>query len=189
MQLSTNSSATIIFIIDLVALFVLLVGVIWSIVQPTKRLWPPPKKRSWQFVLTWVCFSVAFLGNAALIFLDWNSWLMKEPIRFVLGIPFSVIGALLVAWGFATLGSGNTSGLRQGFIREGPYQFTRNPQYLGDMLLFVGLSLIANSLYLWMTHSLLILVFVLTPLAEEVWLAEQYGEVYRDYKRDTPRFL
>ncbi len=57
------------------------------------------------------------------------------------------------------------------------------------MILFVGLSLIANSLYLWVTHVLTIMVFAVTPLAEETWLEDQYGEEYTEYKRGTSRFL
>jgi len=95
----------------------------------------------------------------------------------------------LVSWGINTLGTKNTSGLEGGFISAGPYRFTRNPQYLGDMILFLGLSLISNSLFLWITHILLILVFVLTPLAEETWLEDLYGEAYTEYKKGTPRFL
>jgi protein-S-isoprenylcysteine O-methyltransferase Ste14 len=178
-----------IFILDFIALIALLVGVIWSIGRPVQRLWPPPERRSWQFVLTWFCFGITFLGNALLIPLDWNTWLPNEPVRLLLGVPVSIVGTLAVGWGFKTLGARNTSGLKEGFIRGGPYRFTRNPQYLGDIFLFIGLSLIANSFYLWVTHGLLILVFVLTPLAEEMWLEEQYGELYRDYKRNAPRWL
>jgi protein-S-isoprenylcysteine O-methyltransferase Ste14 len=57
------------------------------------------------------------------------------------------------------------------------------------MILFIGLSLSANSLYLWITHSLTVLVFAVTPWAEEAWLEEQYGEEYLEYKRGTSRFL
>ena len=180
---------TIVFALDVAALFVLLAGGIWSIARPERRLWPPPARRSWQFALTWVCFGAALLCNVLLILLDWNTWLLHEPVRLLLGVPLSVVGALAVAWGYMTLGRANTSGLSEGFVRSGPYRFTRNPQYLGDIALFIGLSLIANSLYLWVTHGLLILVFILTPLAEESWLEEQYGQPYRDYRRDTPRWL
>ena len=83
----------------------------------------------------------------------------------------------------------NSLGLRDGFVASGPYRFTRNPQYLGDNLLFLGLSIIANSQLLWVTHALLALVFTITPLSEEGWLKEQYGEGYERYRRDTPRFL
>ncbi len=114
---------------------------------------------------------------------------MAFRIRLVLGIPLALIGGLLVSWGVATLGVRNTSGLKAGFVSSGHYRFTRNPQYLGDMILFIGLSVIVNSLYLWITHALMILVFAIAPLAEETWLEDQYGEVYREYKRATSRFL
>lgn len=67
--------------------------------------------------------------------------------------------------------------------------FTRNPQYVGDTVLFLGLSIIANSQLLWITHALLALWFIIAPLSEEVWLKEQYGEEYERYRREAPRFL
>ncbi len=178
-----------IFIIDLAALLILLIGIFCSIGYPGVRIWPPPSKRSWQYALSWILFYLVFGLNALLIIIDWNSWRYVSPLRFVVGIPMVLIGSLLLIWGIRTLGINNTSGSVSGFIKSGPYKFTRNPQYLGDMILFIGLSLCANSLYLWITHALLILVFLATPIAEEKWLAEEYGEVYEEYFRDTSRFL
>ena len=123
--------------------------------------------------------------NAVLFVLDWNSWIFRSGLRLLLGVPLVVVGGLLISWGVATLGVGNTSGLKRGFVSAGPYRFTRNPQYLGDMILFAGLSSIANSLYLWIAHALIILAFLIAPLAEETWLEDQYGKVYRDYKNCT----
>ncbi len=177
------------FTVDILLLLVLLAGATWSVARPTARIWPPPGRGSWQYALTWVCFYAVFLLNAAVLVLDWDSWYLSGAIRFLLGVPVAAIGALLVAWGLATLGVGNTSGLRQGLISTGPYRFTRNPQYVGDMILFVGLSIIANSTLLWIAHALLILVFVIAPLAEESWLEEQYGQAYLGYKSHTRRYL
>ena len=58
----------------------------------------------------------------------------------------------------------------------------------GNLRLFVGTSMVANSLLLWTTHALLSLVFVLAPMTEERWLEDQYGQAYRDYRQTTPRF-
>ncbi len=178
-----------IFALDVAVLTLLLVGVVWSVGVPSRRLWPPRVEGSWPHRLTWLFFYLVFGLNALLILLDWNAWALKSNLRLVLGVPVALLGALLVGWGITTLGRRNTSGLSDGFVSSGPYAFTRNPQYLGDMLLFVGLSLIANSLYLWITHLLTILVFAVTPLAEEIWLEEQYGEEYLRYKHRTSRFL
>ena len=179
----------VLFTIDLVALFLLLAGIVWSVVRPDRRIWPPPGRRSWQYVVTWVGFFAACGLNACLLFLDWNSWVFAGNLRFLLAIPLALLGGLLAIWGVATIGLKNSWGLRDGFLASGPYRFTRNPQYLGDNVLFLGLSIIANSELLWVTHGLLALVFIITPLSEEVWLKEQYGEEYERYRRDTPRFL
>ncbi len=179
----------IIFLIDVIVLLILLFGASWSVVVPGKRVWPPPGKSSWQYRVSWILFYMVFGINILLIIFDWNSGLFTSDLRWILGAPLIALGSLLLFWGIHTLGTKNTSGIKDGFISVGPYRFTRNPQYVGDMVLFVGLSIISNSLYLWITHLLLILVFVVTPLAEETWLEEEYGESYLEYKKTSPRFL
>ncbi len=176
------------FATDVAILIVLLAGVLWSIAVPEKRIWPPPRRRSWQWVLTWTCYSAVCGLNVALLFLDWNAWRFPSYLRFVAGIPPILLGGLIAVWGLITLGGKNSAGLKCGFVLAGPYRCTRNPQYVGDVMIFVGVSLIANSLLLWIAHALLIFVFVLAPIAEERWLEQQYGQAYRQYRRATPRF-
>ena len=178
-----------IFFLDVLALIVLMAGIIWSVAKPAKRIWPPPGSSTWQYKLAWIFFYLVFGINTLIIILDWNSWIFSNPLRFLIGIPLCVTGSSLLVWGIRHLGVINTSGVSDGFIKSGPYRFTRNPQYLGDMVLFLGLSILTNSLYLWITHILLILVFIITPLAEEDWLREQYGDDYQSYVNKTSRFL
>ena len=109
------------------------------------------------------------------------------PVRY--GNTSDTAGGLIVVWGIITLGRKNTFGLKDGFVLAGPYRFTRNPQYLGSVMIFVGVSLIANSLFLWIAHALLSFVYVLAPIAEESWLEQQYGQAYHEYRRDIPRFF
>ena len=161
---------------------------LWSIWVPDKRIWPPPRRRSWQWILTWTCFLAVCGLNVAFLFLDWNAWRFPSALRFVAGIPLALLGGLVGVWGVVTLGGKNSAGLKDGFVLAGPYRFMRNPQYLGDIMIFFGVSLIANSLLLWVAHALLSFVFVLAPIAEERWLEQQYGRAYREYRRATPRF-
>ena len=184
-----DSLIRVLFAVDLVALFLMLAAVVWSVVRPDRRIWPPPGRRSWRYVASWACFFVACGLNACLLILDWNSWIFGGGLRFVVGIPLALLGGLLAIWGVATIGRKNSEGIKDGFVVSGPYRFTRNPQYLGDNVLFLGLSIVANSQLLWVTHALLALVFIIAPLSEEAWLKEQYGEEYERYRRDTPRFL
>jgi protein-S-isoprenylcysteine O-methyltransferase Ste14 len=109
-------------------------------------------------------------------------------LRFLIGIPLIIIGTFLFSWGVKTLGIKNTSGIKERFIQSGPYQFTRNPQYLGGIIFFFGMIITTNSLYVLITHILLILVYIIAPLTEEIWLEEQYGEEYISYMKKVPRF-
>jgi protein-S-isoprenylcysteine O-methyltransferase Ste14 len=161
------------FLVDLVCLYILLIGITWSISFPKRRIWPPPKKASWQYFITWVLFYIVFSLNFILVFVDWNSWIFSNPFRFLIAIPLIILGSLLVSCGISTLGT----------------SYTRNPQYLGDIILFLGITIFANSLYVLIIHVLLSFVFIITPWAEESWLEEQYGEIYLEYKKQTPRFL
>ena len=121
--------------------------------------------------------------------MHWNSWAFQSPLRFVVGIPLALLGGMLAVWGVVTVGWKNSSRLKGGFVSDGPYRFTRNPQYVGDIVFFIGVGVIANSVFLWIAHLLLALVFVVAPLTEEPWLEEQYGDEYREYRRRVPRFL
>ena len=177
-----------VFAIDVVILFILLAGAVWSIALPDRRIWPPPHRRSWQQVLTWTCVCSVYGLNTALLFLDWNSWILESDLRLVIGIPAALLGGLLAVWGIVTLGGMNTAGLQEGFVSSGPYRFTRNPQYVGNIIVFFGVSMVANSLLVWGTHALLSVVFVIAPLTEERWLEDKYGQAYREYRQEIPRF-
>ena len=182
-------STKILFGVAVAILIASLAGAVWSAAVPARRIWPPPGRRSWQYFLTWAGFCAVCGINLLLLLVHWNSWVFQSPLRFVVGIPLALLGGMLAVWGVVTVGWKNTSGLKGGFVSDGPYRFTRNPQYIGDIVFFIGVGVIANSVFLWIAHLLLALVFVVAPLTEEPWLEEQYGNAYREYRRRVPRFL
>ena len=141
--------STILFGVAVVILIAQLAGAVWSVVVPDRRLWPPPGRGSWPHLLTWASFWTVIGINVLLLLMYWNSWVFQSPLRFIIGVPLVMLGGLLAGWGVVTVGWKNTSGLKGGFVSTGPYRFTRNPQYLGDIVCFVGVSVIANSLWLW----------------------------------------
>ncbi len=163
--------------------------ILWSIVFPEKRIWPPLKKWSWQFLLSWLLFFGAVSADVAMMVIDRSAFLPIGNERLYLSVPIVVVGVLFLGWGILTLGIERTSGVAGEFISTGPYKFTRNPQYIGDMLIFMGMILFSNSFRAAAGFSLLILAFLLMPLAEELWLEEAYGEAYKKYKMITPRFF
>ena len=161
---------------------------IWSILIPQRRIWPPGEV-SWKFFLSWGTFYLGVGLVVALIVLDWNAWTIPPEVRFGIGLPLAALGLGLAAWGISTLGLANTHGVLDGFILSGPYRITRNPQYVGDIIMIAGIILIVNSVLVAAVSLIIIFSFVLLPIAEEPWLEEEYGEEYLRYKTQTPRFL
>ena len=108
----------------------LLAGALWCIAFPARRIYPMTSPNAWYYAM-WALFGFIFVTNPLFVLLDWNTGLWASPIRFWLAGPLVILGGGLVSWGMATLGSKRTSGLVDGLIAEGPYLFTRNPQYVG----------------------------------------------------------
>ncbi len=164
-------------------------SLIISLLNPRLRVWPPPGRKSWQFLFIWVLTIFAYIGTFTLGFLDWGSFVLSHILRFPVGIIMMVAGIGLVYWGVRTLGIHASQGLGGELVREGPYRYTRNPQYVGDISIIIGYIILSNSLLVLITGLLGIMWFVLAPFTEEPWLREQFGIVYDDYISDVPRFV
>jgi len=173
---------------NLVAQMTLLAGAVWCIAFPARRIYPMQQPDGWYYSM-WGLFGFIFLSNFLFVLLDWNAGLWTSSLRFWLAVPVALLGAALVTWGMITLGAKRTSGLAEGLVARGPYLLTRNPQYVGDFLLFVGVAILANSGIVAVTHLLTALVLLLAPFAEEPWLEAEYGEDYVAYRQRVPRYL
>ena len=74
-------------------------------------------------------------------------------------------------------------------ITHGIYRFTRNPIYLGALIVFVGLPVYAASLYGLLTGLVLIPIFLLRIHLEEQLLAEAFRDAYQEYKETTKKLI
>lgn len=74
--------------------------------------------------------------------------------------------------------------------RSGPYRFTRNPLYLGSLLIGSGLGL--QSGIWWLAPAFLPLflaVYLAVMKQEEKDLEDRFGDRFRDYRGRVPLFL
>jgi protein-S-isoprenylcysteine O-methyltransferase Ste14 len=178
-----------VFVVTLTAGLLLGALLIVSWTDPSRRVWPPPGRDSWQYRLVWGLTDVAAVGIVAVGILDWNTFGLDHWLRLPFGGGLVLAGLALALWGVRTLGIHRTLGLREEVIHAGPYRFTRNPQYVGDIALLLGWAILCNSLLTWIVSAVGAAWFALAPFTEEPWLREQYGEAYDAYRRRIPRFL
>ena len=178
-----------VFSIMIVAESLIGVSFLLTWIIPGFRIWPPPSRRSWQFYYFWILIIFCYLAFITLGILDWNSMIMSHWMRYPIGIILIIGGIGLLIWAIKSLSYVTSLGLGGEFIRTGPYRFTRNPQYLGFIILILGYSIVTNSFMVWMCGLIGAVLFGIAPLLEEPWLEDMYGESYRHYKRRVPRFL
>lgn len=75
-------------------------------------------------------------------------------------------------------------------VTAGIYRVTRNPMYIGFILLYFGLSIILTSV--WILLLLIPVVLILhrgVVLREEAYLARKFGDDYTRYAERVPRWL
>ena len=147
------------------------------------------------------------LAYAALVFFMWR-FVGMQALRFdaklsfalpgwttAIGIPLLIAGVVLTTIclaKFALIGKGTFVHFDppKEFIASGVYRFSRNPMYLGVLLIFIASGLIYHSV------SLLILSLLLFSLAhlvvvffEEPALRNKFGESYTAYEDAVGRWL
>jgi protein-S-isoprenylcysteine O-methyltransferase Ste14 len=118
-------------------------------------------------------------------------------------LPFSarvVIGLALLAAGTALALAGERAFVRAGtavkpwkpstaLVIDGVFQWLRNPMYVGLILMLAGFSIgFASDWTLVMTVAFALIIHVGVVKREERYLAEKFGDAYRNYLERVPRY-
>lgn len=75
------------------------------------------------------------------------------------------------------------------FITTGVFRYTRNPSSFGMMSILFGVSLILNSLGLFLIAIVMLIIFTLTVHFADALMFANYGDEFLKYKNSTPRFI
>ena len=121
-----------------------------------------------------------------------------ENQNIVLGFMVLLVGELIRMWSVSYAG-GETRTTNVGapsLCTAGPYGYVRNPIYVGNMLMYLGIVIIAGSpnlmLMVLATMSFFIIQYSLIISLEEEKLDELFGPEYVAYKNNVrailPRF-
>ena len=150
---------------------------------PSRIPWPPLLLVA-VFVAGWITQRYAPIA--------WPATL--DPIARGLGFVLVAVALGIIGWAAIEMRRASTTILPTAaattLVITGPFHFSRNPIYLADSLLLIGLALIFFQPWI----ALLVPVFagLITWLAirpEEQHLEIEFGQIYRDYKVQTRRWL
>ncbi|WP_299649956.1 isoprenylcysteine carboxylmethyltransferase family protein [uncultured Tateyamaria sp.] len=166
-----------------------LAAIVWSIAYPERRLWPPKEYTALTPILVWVPTFTLFGTMIAVGVMEWGSWSIPAAIRYSLGGTLIVLGNLGVWSEVLKFGVDQTGGAPGNLRTSGLYRYSRNPQYVSDMMIVLGWTLMSASPNALLIASASIVVLAAAPFAEEPWLVDQYGEEYQTYRLTVGRFL
>ncbi len=140
-------------------------------------------------VLKWIYRLRGYLIPLPLIFASFCSLYETEAkVIWPIGICLLLFGVFLRIWAQQHLHYRLKT--HKTLTMTGPYQFVRNPIYLGNLFLCLGATVISE--LLWLVPITLFYCFGIYSLVvryEETHLLSKYGEAYGRYVAEVPRWF
>ena len=151
--------------------------------------------------------AILILPGTALVYVPaailWATWGTSEAAsiagialaRFWLGLVLVASGLVLAVWTvrlFVTAGEGTPAPWAppQRLVVRGPYRHVRNPMITSVLVMLGGEALLFGS---WPVASWILVFFAVNWIyfarVEEPGLEQRFGEDYRRYKANVPRWL
>lgn len=116
----------------------------------------------------------------------WNrlGWL---PVLAGIGIAVAAIGRFQQAHTTVNPREPHTA---SSLVTDGVFRLSRNPMYLGLLLVLIGWALYLGSTSPWIVPPLFVMVVtVLQIIPEEQALEKLFGEAYHDYRQHVMRWI
>jgi len=151
--------------------------------RPSRVPWPP------------ILLAGGIIAAIALGYLAPLGWPGMDdfPARTI-GLTIGAAGVALLAWAITTLRRHGTTVLPDvgatTLVTDGPYWRYRNPIYLGDAMILLGVAeLTKNVWFVAAAAAFVALVTWLAILPEERHLERRFGKTYLDYKATSRRWV
>ncbi len=104
-----------------------------------------------------------------------------RPAFFAVGLALAASGLALRIWASGHIEKGTRLAV------QGPYQWTRNPLYLGSLLMGLGFTLAGATLWLLAFFlSLFLIIYIPVMRREEQELKQAFGHDYEAYRLQVP---
>lgn len=141
------------------------------------------KYRNWLFI---VLYLLLFVPSPALF--DSDSW------SLVIGLLITLSGQLIrgATIGLAYIIRGGKEGkvYAEELVTTGIFNHCRNPLYLGNILMLLGVGILSNSLlYVAAVIPVFLLIYQSIVLAEENFLRKKFGTQFENYCKRVNRWL
>ena len=132
-------------------------------------------------------FSVAALiAAAALALASDTGWTITAAI-------IATVGAAIVVVAQVQMGRAWRVGVREGdaplFISHGLFRYSRNPIFVGMMLVGLSAAMVSGTWWSWSALAVFIASCAVQVRIEEAHLEASFGQSYREFRSSVPRWV
>jgi protein-S-isoprenylcysteine O-methyltransferase Ste14 len=119
----------------------------------------------------------------------------SDPVLAIaLGLCVAAVGQVVragtIGFRYIIRGGRNRRVYAEDLVTDGIFGHTRNPMYVGNLLILAGIAVASNSwICLVASVAVFTLVYVAIVAAEEHYLRDKFGPAYDAYCADVPRWL
>jgi len=139
--------------------------------------------RNWVFPIV---TALVFINPPPLL----DNWKLAVGLGFGIALLGQAIRAVTIGLAYIKRGGKNKQVYAKTLVQEGMFAHCRNPLYVGNLLMLLGLGFIANSFWFIVVGMPIFLFFYLCIVAaEEQFLRNKFGPEYDDYCRRVPRWI
>ncbi len=140
----------------------------------------------WRNFLFPVAFLLVFLPGPRLF----PSPLTAAILGFVVAGLGQVVRAATIGFKYVIRGGRNRRVYAEDLVTDGLYRHSRNPMYVGNLLILFGVAIASNS---WgcvaVAVPLFLFIYVAIVAAEENYLRGKFGRAFDEFCADVPRWL
>jgi len=154
----------------------------------TDHEWWPPGDRTPAYYCHWTLVGVFDAALLATAILDFGGWGLSAPASFV-GLLAALLGTAVFVRSARAMDSAETMGVTGDLYTDGPYAYSRNPQYVGMIVGVGGFALAVDSALVAGLAAAHVGWVLLLPRAEEPHLRAEFGDTYDRYAARVPRFV
>ncbi|MGF6159376.1 protein-S-isoprenylcysteine O-methyltransferase Ste14 [Ensifer sp. KUDG1] len=116
--------------------------------------------------------------------------LAKDAVAILVILAGLALRATVVGYKYIQRGGLKKKVYAKDLVTEGMFGVCRNPLYVGNMLLYSGVFLLhGNPLLIVIGIGLFAFMYQCIVYAEEAFLLRTFGDAYRAYCRDVPRWM
>ncbi|MBP5687958.1 MAG: isoprenylcysteine carboxylmethyltransferase family protein [Muribaculaceae bacterium] len=134
-------------------------------------------------------------------------WVSGRPFPWVPALPWAIIAGVLMLVGLCLsiwaivhmkkVGEGNpfdaynheVAPRTKHLMTDGPYRFSRNPMLVGIYIYDIGVMLWLLSWWALLVFAVQVVFLTIQVRSEEKRLEADFGEEYRAYKKQVPRYF